>query len=149
MASRLDDTAPAMSEHNVSSDEDVALVRRAFSAYAAGHVEALLAVLDPDVEIKSLMTEAERAIYRGHEGAREWLAAIYEVFPDWRPSVTSVRAVRGGVVTEFVANATAIGSGVRIEQRYWHATRVRHGKVTWFGFFRTEREAVDALDQVA
>ncbi len=125
--------------------DGVDVVGLVFQAFAAGDIDLLLPLLDPDVEIKSLMTEAERAIYRGHDGAREWLAAVHEVFPDWRPTMTSVQPVEDGVISEFVATATALASGVPIEQTYWHAARVRDLKLTWFGFYRTESDALAGL----
>ncbi len=47
------------------------LVRRAVDAFMARDVEALL-------------TEAERPLYHGHEGVRDWFQSVFGVFPDWR-----------------------------------------------------------------
>ena len=129
------DTGPAMA----ADDEE--LVRRAFAAYASHDVARLLALLDPEIEIRSLMTEAERTIYRGHQGAREWLQAVLEIFPDWKPRVREVRDVGGGLVVAFDASATGAGSGVPIFQIYWQAVRIRDGRLAYFGFWRTEAEA--------
>jgi ketosteroid isomerase-like protein len=52
------------------------LVRRSFAAFNARDVEGLLELLDPEVRVRSLMTEAEGAVYSGHDGVRAWLAAI-------------------------------------------------------------------------
>jgi hypothetical protein len=41
--------------------------------------------------------------------------------------------------------ATAAGSGVPIDQLYWLGARVRAGKIKFFGFFRTEKNALDAV----
>ena len=39
---------------------------------------------------------------------------------------------------------TATMGGVPLEQTMWQATRMRDGKVSWWGVFRTEPEAVEA-----
>jgi ketosteroid isomerase-like protein len=125
--------------------EDVELVGRAFVAFARRDIELLLGLCHPEVEIRSLMTEAERTLYRGHQGVREWLAAVLDVFPDWRPRLHEARDLGGAVVSSFDVTATAAISGAPIDQRYWQAARVRDGKIVWVGFFRTEEDAVEAL----
>lgn len=125
--------------------ENTEVVRRAFEAYVGGDVEALLEVLDPDIEIRSLLTEAERPIYRGHEGARDWFAAVLDVFPDWQPNPEEIREVAGGVLTTLRVTATATESGVPIDQKFSHAARLREGKIVYFGFFRTEADALESL----
>jgi ketosteroid isomerase-like protein len=57
----------------------VELVRRAFDAYNSRDLEGLLSLMHPEVHVRSLMTEAERSDYHGHQGVREWYAAIFEV----------------------------------------------------------------------
>jgi hypothetical protein len=36
-------------------------------------------------------------------------------------------------------------SGVPVEQAMWQATKFRDGKVIWWAFFRTERQALEAV----
>jgi ketosteroid isomerase-like protein len=125
--------------------DDVELVQRAFQAFVRRDIELLLALCDPEVEIRSLMTEAERTLYRGHQGTREWLAAVLDVFPDWRPRLHEARDLGDAVVSSFDVTATAAVSGARIDQRYWQAARLRDGKIVSFAFFRTEADALEAL----
>jgi ketosteroid isomerase-like protein len=127
------------------SAENVQIVRRAFEAYARGDVESLLTLLDPGVEVRSLMTEAERTTYRGHRGVREWFAAVVDVFPDWRPNPKRIHASGTVVVVAFHVTAIAARSGVSIDQTYWQAARLRDGKIVAFGFFRSEAEALEAF----
>ena len=46
------------------------LVDRAFKAFNSRDLEGLLTLLHPEVRVRSLMTEAERAGYDGHKGVR-------------------------------------------------------------------------------
>jgi hypothetical protein len=41
------------------------LVRRAVDAFAARDLDGILAVADPEIELRSLLTEAERSLYHG------------------------------------------------------------------------------------
>ena len=41
--------------------------------------------------------------------------------------------------------ATGAGSGVPIDQTYWLGARVQADKIIFFGFFRTEADALDAV----
>jgi ketosteroid isomerase-like protein len=125
------------------SRDNAEVVRSAFDAIVRRDSDALLAELDADVRIRSLLTEAERADYRGHDGAREWLHAVLDVFPDWAPHVESARSLDGGVVTTLHVLATS-ALGVPVDQTFWHAARVNEGRIVFFGFFRSEAEAVEA-----
>ena len=62
------------------------LVRRAVNAFMARDLDGILAVADPHIQLRSLLTEAERPLYHGHEGGRDSFDAAFGVFPDWRPN---------------------------------------------------------------
>jgi ketosteroid isomerase-like protein len=127
-------------------EENVDMVRRCFDAFARHDVDSLIELVDPEVEIRSLMTEAERTMYRGRRGAREWFEAVLDIFPDWRPTPQRVTDCgNGAVLVAFDVTATAAGSGVPIDHCYYQAARVRRGRMAWFGFFRTESDARRAL----
>jgi ketosteroid isomerase-like protein len=128
-----------MPSHNVE------LVHRVFEAYGRRDIESLLELLDADVELRSLLTEAERPLYHGHDGVREWMGAVFDVFPDWLPVIEQVQDLDGGVVVAFHVTATSAGTRVPIDQDFWAASRFREGKVVSFGFFRTEDEALEAV----
>jgi ketosteroid isomerase-like protein len=66
---------------------DAGVVRRAFDAINDRDADALVETLHEDVELHSLLTETERPTYHGHREVREWLGAVLDVFPDWRPRV--------------------------------------------------------------
>jgi ketosteroid isomerase-like protein len=122
------------------------LVRRAVEAFMARDLEGILALADQRIELRSLLTEAERPLYHGHDGVRDWWGAVFGVFPDWRPQPRRASYDEGGaVVIGLDVTATGAGSGVPIDQTYWLGARVRAGKITFFGFFRTETDALVAV----
>jgi ketosteroid isomerase-like protein len=122
------------------------LVRDAIHAFMARDLEAILAVADREIVLRSLLTEAERPLYHGHEGVREWFEAVFGVFPDWNPTPrAATHDEDGAVVVPLDVTATAAGSGVPIDQSYWLGARVRDAKIVFFGFFRTEEDATRAV----
>jgi ketosteroid isomerase-like protein len=123
-----------------------ALVQRAVDAFMERDLDGLLALADPRIELRSLLTEAERPLYHGHDGVRDWFQAVFGVFPDLRPQPRPASYAEGGaVVIGLDVTATGAGSGVPIDQTYWLGARVQAGKITFFGFFRTEPDALEAV----
>ena len=122
------------------------LVRRAVEGFMARDLEAILAVADPGIELRSLLTEAERPTYHGHEGVRDWFHAVFGVFPDWRPQPRAASYdEKGAVVVALDVTATGAESGAPVDQTYWLGARVQADKIIFFGFFRTESDALDAV----
>ena len=122
------------------------LVRRAVEAFMARDLDGILAVAAPDIVLRSLLTEAERPLYHGHHGVREWFDAVFGVFPDWRPQPRAASYDEdGAVVLPLDVTATGVGSGAPIDQTYWLGARVHADKIIFFGFFRTESDAMDAI----
>jgi ketosteroid isomerase-like protein len=121
------------------------LITSAFDAWNRRDVDGLLLLLDPDVRLRSLMTEPERQYYHGYDGVREWLSAVVEVFPNWSPEIEEIKELDDSAVVRFHATATGHGSGVTIDSDYWLAVRLREGKAVFFGFYRTEDDARGAL----
>ena len=123
-----------------------ALVLRAVDAFMARDLDALLAVADREIVLRSLLTEAERALYHGHEGVRDWFDAVFGVFPDWNPQPRPACHDEGGAVVICLdVTATGAGSGAPVDQTYWLGARVRDEKIAFFGFFRTEADALEAV----
>jgi ketosteroid isomerase-like protein len=123
-----------------------ALVRRAVEAFLARDLDAILELADDEIVLRSLLTEAERPLYHGHAGVREWFHAVFGVFPDWRPEPRAASHDEdGAVVLCLDVTATGVESGVPIDQTYWLGARVRADKIIFFGFFRTQEDALDAV----
>jgi ketosteroid isomerase-like protein len=123
------------------------LVLRAVNAFRAKDLDGILAVADEEIVLRSLLTEAERPLYYGHEGVRDWFDNVFGVFPDWQPRPRPASHDEdGAVVICLDVTATGIGSGAPVDQIYWLGARVGGGKITFFGFFRTEEDALAAVN---
>ena len=121
------------------------LVRGAVEAFMARDLEGILAVAAPEIELRSLLTEAERPLYNGHEGVREWFDTVFDVFPTGALSRAASYDEDGAVVIALDVTATGAVSGAPVDANYWLAARVQADKIIFFGFFRTESDAMDAV----
>jgi ketosteroid isomerase-like protein len=122
------------------------VVLRAVGAFKARDLDGLLALADRRIVLRSLLTEPERALYHGHDGVRDWFNAVFGVFPDWLPEPQRPSHDQdGAVVVALDVTATGAGSGAPIDQTYWLGAQVEADKIRFFGFFRTEADALEAV----
>jgi ketosteroid isomerase-like protein len=79
----------------------VTTVKAVYAAFERGDVEAALAFVAPDVEMRPEGTSAAtgRSVYRGHDGIREYFADVARVWAGGlRLEPLDYRAVAGSVV---------------------------------------------------
>jgi hypothetical protein len=62
------------------SEENVEIVRRLHAALNRRDIETMVAAWDEEAEFRPIMAGLEGTVYRGREGLRQWLAALFE---DW------------------------------------------------------------------
>ena len=68
-------------DHDAARAEGrVRLVREAIDAYNRRDLDALTALMSPDVDLRPPVTELWGNAYRGHEGIRQWLADVEDSF---------------------------------------------------------------------
>ena len=132
-----------MSHENVEEAEQRRLAEIGFGALNSGDLEALLAMTDENVEFTSMVAEAEGTTFRGHAGIRAWWNTVRGAFEDVRWELLDL----GGSGDKGVMRIRMTGtlSGVPVEQTMWQALLLRDGKLIWWAFFRSEREALEAL----
>jgi ketosteroid isomerase-like protein len=129
------------------SQENVELAYRAYAALNGRDLDALLAVMDPGVELKARFMEMEGGAYfRGHSGVREWWDRLLAIFPDFRVEVIEIRDFGDRVIAALRVRGHGLDSGVPIDQEVWQASRVRDGRVTWWRNFESETEALEAAE---
>jgi ketosteroid isomerase-like protein len=124
------------------SEENVEALRRGYAAVNRGDIDGLLANVQPDVEFTSLIAEAEGEIFQGHDGVRRWWREVVLPLGGLHGEPEEVRDL-GDTVIARVAG-TYRPSGVEVRQTVWNVVRYRDGKATWWQFFRTEKEALEA-----
>lgn len=126
------------------SRDHVEIAERAYEAIRQRDFDALIPMMDPEVEIVPLVLEPEGP-YRGHEGMRRFFADLFDAFPDWRPQPREFRDLGEAVVIRLDVEGAGALSGVPVEQTIWQVVRFSDVRVRWTRFFRTETEALEAV----
>ena len=133
----------AMGPSEWESAEQRGLAEACFGALNSGDLEAFLALTAEDAEFTSMVAEAEGTTFHGHDGVRAWWETVRGVFDDVRWDLLDIRGSGDRGVMHFRMTGT-LGS-VPLEQTMWQAVVLRDGKAIWWAFFRSEREALEAV----
>ena len=96
------DTARTMSQKNVE------IIHQAYDAMNSGDPAFLISHTHPSIELISITAdfEGEAGIFRGHDGIRDYFAALPEVWSSWHWDVKEITAIgddRVLAVVDFVA----------------------------------------------
>jgi ketosteroid isomerase-like protein len=90
----------------------IALVRRHYAAYAARDADALLATLDPDVDIRVHDERAGGAeLFHAHEGADSFFHGIWSLITDIAVEILSLDASPGRVEASVRLSGTVRATG--------------------------------------
>ena len=119
------------------------IAETALGALNAGDLEAFLTVVADDVEFTSMILEMEGVTFRGREGVRSWWETVQESLPGLRWELLDLFESDHKGVAKLRAVAT-LGDR-RVDQVVWEAATFKDGKLTWWAFFRNEKEALDAV----
>src|SRR5919109_921467 len=109
------------------SRENVELVQRGYEAFNAGGPDAILELLDPDIEWGT-PEQAMESGYSGHEGVRRFWSDFTDVFEHYRFEPEDFIAIGDRVVVPFCFIATAKATGVEAEERWVNICTIREGK---------------------
>ena len=86
--------------------------------------------MHPDVEIQTGISDAfQGQPFRGHEGARQWLAALDENFETWRIVMDECREQGDVVVVLGEVHARGRGSGIELVQEVGWVYEFRDDKM--------------------
>jgi ketosteroid isomerase-like protein len=122
-----------------------ATVKAVYGAFARGDVEAALAYVAADVEMRPEGTSrvTGRPVYRGHDGIRDYFADVARVWPDGLELVpVDYRAVAGSVVVFGQVRAVTEAGPIDVEVVWvW---KLRDGLLTSGQVFSTSTAALAA-----
>jgi ketosteroid isomerase-like protein len=122
------------------------LLRAGYRAWNSDDCEAWLALLDPDVEIRTSGVFPDlAAVYRGHGRAAKFWDQLREPWEVFRIAVERMEEEGDCVTAAIRFRARGVDSGVEVDMRFGHAIRVRGGLATEFVTRRTFEEARQAL----
>ncbi len=126
------------------SQENVELTRRAFQAFTDRDLDALMAMLDDDVEAVPILAAMEGG-YHGHDGIRRWWASLLGTFPDFDAEVVEVRDAGDLTVAALRVRGHGLESDTPFDAAFWQVSRFRHGKCIGWRVYTSESEALEAV----
>ena len=129
------------------SQENVDRFLESMEAFNRHDLDAFLAFMDPEVEFVMRLMEMEgRPYLRGHDGIREFWRGMLAVFPDFKVEVLEARDLGDSVIAALRMRGHGGDSGVPFNEAVVLASKARDGKATWWQTFRSEAEALEALE---
>ena len=118
------------------SQENVELTRRGVQAFNDRDLDALLAMLEDDVEIVPILAAMEGG-YRGHDGVRRWLVSVGKPPPPFRTKVI-----------ETLDDARVVVEGAIEALEVVALFEVRDGKVASVSSYATDRTMLEHLGRI-
>jgi ketosteroid isomerase-like protein len=129
------------------SRENVEAFKRAAEAINRRDIDALLAEVDPEVEWYPVMLASVAggaAVYRGHEGVREWIGDVDETFGETHSDFPEVRDLGDRVVAIGRLRVRGKESGVEVESPIIYVADFRNGKAFHVRTYLDREEALAA-----
>ena len=121
------------------------LARAGMEAFNRGDVEAVLALMSPDVEVQSVAEVGEEGTYHGHQGYQAWVRIWLEAWDDFRIEVDEVEELSD---EEMLVHTRQYGrgrdSGLEVEQRGVYLFTVHDGLLTRLHLYADRESAVAA-----
>ena len=130
------------------SQENVELVRATYAAFSGlaeggditSHVKTFYA---PDCEYHPV--EEEEAI-RGHDALVAWNQRWFEAWDEFQVDVDElIEAGEGVIVAAITLHGHGAGSGVQVDQRFFHVFELRDGRVWRVREYTERAEALEAV----
>jgi ketosteroid isomerase-like protein len=131
------------------SSRNVETIRRLYDAWKADDYETVFATYDSDIRINPDPEAWWVGVdddYRGHDGMRRYMSAVYEAFAEYRPEVERIVDAGGGMVlTLAVERARGRGSGAEVTAyKTAHLWTLRDGKAVQVDLFMDRGRALEA-----
>jgi ketosteroid isomerase-like protein len=125
------------------SQADVDLIRGGFDTFADDGLDAILRLMDPEIE---LLTPANPDMQRGtgHEGVRRSLNGLLEMFEYWNVEALEFVDLGEHIVVSVCQYARGRGSGVTVESRSAWLFTMRNGKAVRLALHTDKAEAIEA-----
>jgi len=129
----------------VTEGGNVARIRAAIERWNAGDRTAPLEDIDPEVEIRTGIGDAfQGEPFRGHEGARQWLAGLDENFETWEILMDECREQGNVVLVLGGVRAKGRGSGIELEQEIGWVYEFRDDKMIRLHTYYDREQAIAA-----
>ena len=128
------------------SQANVDAFKRSIEAYNRGDVEGLLADLDTEVEwrpVLPVVLGGGTTVYRGHDGIREMLGDLDEIFDERHISFSVIHDVGDRIVAVGNLTIRGRGSGLQTESPFGWLADFKNGKATSIRTYLNPDEALE------
>ena len=122
----------------------VALASDLYDALNQGDWDALFDLLHPEVELREEFIALDIAVYRGHDGVREWLRRSTEVMSGFRFEPLRFMRLEDSVVIPVRLTARGSGSGAEVTADLVHMGQMSDGKISLLAAYPDLQSAVAA-----
>jgi ketosteroid isomerase-like protein len=130
-----------------TQQRNVELTRRGFEAYNSGDYEAVIDLLDPDVELHADHELLNSGDYKGHEGFMEWSAEWLEAWDEFRVDANVVETFGDhSILVDSHQLARGAGSGIDVEMDVFWALEAEDGKLRRMHIYATRERALEAIE---
>jgi uncharacterized protein len=127
------------------SQEDVATVRDALTAFNSGDLARILTLCDPQIEAEvPASISSEPDTYRGHEGIRRYFESFWDVMDEIHFEGEQFAEAGESIVVDLRVTAKGRQTGILVEQRNAGVWMVRDGKVLGIRAYASFAEALEA-----
>jgi uncharacterized protein (TIGR02246 family) len=121
------------------------VVRRAFAAFSAGDMDALMNLFTDDAVVQTDPTFPEGGTLVGHEPIRRFHEGLHEGWHGGGAVIaTDVRTAGDRVFVSVDWTATGEASGIETSSRWHNVAFVRDSKIGRWQYFVDRAEALDA-----
>ena len=125
------------------SEENVERVYRVIDAVNRRDLDALLALMDEEVESVPRIVAIEGGLH-GHEGVRKWWENWFQAFPDYVIEIVEVRDLGSLLLTTLRPIGHGRGSDLPVQDALFFLSWWRDGKAIRWQTVATEAEALEA-----
>jgi len=127
---------------------NVERVRTGFDAFNRGDFEAVVAVLDAEVEIVASRELMNAGTFRGHGGYRDWLAQWLEAWERFEPQIERIEPVgERHVVAGVRQSARGRESGIPVEMEVAYMFELREETTSALHLYTSWDEAVTEAER--
>jgi ketosteroid isomerase-like protein len=126
------------------SQENIELLRQGYEAMSRRDIDAMLAVVDPEIEIRDRPEAPDARTYRGHEGAVYALGVSFDAFDDFHLVPERFYDADDKVVVVLRMEGTGRVSGAPVEERIAHLWKIRDGRAISLRVFSDPADALAA-----
>jgi uncharacterized protein len=136
----FNDADQAMAAAGVA-EANVQRVREGFAAMQRGDVEALVALVHPNVAFVNPEYAIESGTRHGPDGYQIAILAMFDIFEDFEFATLELVDLDDRVLVRGRVVARAKGSGVPLDQPFGHVLTFEDGKLIRHEWYRTPEEA--------